>query len=81
MLKYKFAAELPESILEKLRKHSDGAENLNSRTMKCHYCEHNAVVVFEDSRGHIKVKCKKCGEESIYNLQLRRSSSIVFWYS
>ena len=69
---------LPESVLANIRKHSQGAENMKSRTLKCHYCEHKAIKVFEDSRGHVQAKCKKCGEESIYNVVLRKNGSVMF---
>ena len=38
------------------------------RTIKCPYCQHNAIVIFEDARGHVQTKCKRCGEETIFDI-------------
>ena len=43
------------------------------RTIKCPYCGHNAIHVFEDTRGHVQAKCKQCGRETVFNvLSMRR---------
>jgi ribosomal protein S27E len=69
---------LPEAVLEKIRRHSAGSEDLESRAIRCHYCGHTTIYVFTNSRGHVKAKCKKCGSEAIYNVLLRRSGAVVF---
>jgi ribosomal protein S27E len=71
-MKLNLANSLPESVLMKIRKHAAGSEALSFRKMPCHYCEHKTIIVYEDSRGHIGAKCKKCGKEGIYNVLLRR---------
>ena len=63
---------LSDAVLARIRKHSAGSENLKSRTLKCHYCEHQTIIVFENSQGHIQAKCKKCRKEAVYNVVLRR---------
>ncbi len=68
---------LSDKTLEKIRRHEAGTEGLSYRTITCHHCEHKTIQIFEDSSGHIRAKCKKCGEESTYNLALRRM--IVKW--
>lgn len=43
------------------------------RTVGCPYCKHNSIVVFEDTRGHVQAKCKRCGRETIFDvLSMRR---------
>ena len=69
---------LSEEILARIRKHSDGCEGQKSRVIECHYCRHKAIIVFEDSRGHIKAKCKRCGAESIYNVMFRRNGAVMY---
>jgi len=69
---------LPEPVLAKIRKHAEGTETQKSRMLTCHYCEHKAIKVFEDSRGHVQAKCKKCGEESIYNVVMRKNGGVMF---
>lgn len=47
--------------------------NQKKRTVKCPYCNHNSIVVFEDTRGHVQAKCKLCGRETVFNvLSMRR---------
>ena len=38
------------------------------RTVRCPYCCHILIFVFNDTHGHIKSKCKSCGKESIVNV-------------
>jgi len=74
-MKRGISSSLSGEIIAKIQKHTAGAENLSSRKMPCHYCEHKTIVVYEDSHGHIGVKCKKCGKEGVYNVRLRRKSA------
>jgi len=73
-----FTNGLSETVLERVRRHAAGTERQKTRTLICHYCEHKAITVFEDSRGHVQTKCKKCGEQSIYNVVLRRNGTVMF---
>lgn len=46
------------------------------RFIKCPYCQHNSIAVYEDTRGHVETKCKKCGKVTVFDvLSMRR---IVF---
>ena len=43
------------------------------RMVKCPYCGHNSIAVFEDTRGHVQAKCKLCGRETVFDvLSMRR---------
>jgi transcription elongation factor Elf1 len=43
------------------------------RMVKCPYCGHNSIAVFEDTRGHVQAKCKACGRETVFDvLSMRR---------
>ena len=75
---FDLANGLSEEVLEKIRRHASGTEGQKTRMIKCHYCAHKAVKVFEDSRGHIETKCKKCGEIAVYNVVLRRDGPIMY---
>ena len=45
------------------------------RMVKCPYCRHNSIAVFEDTRGHVQAKCKLCGRETVFDiLSMRRLS-------
>ena len=70
---------LPEVLMDRIQRHSAGTEGRATRHMKCHHCEHNSIVVFENSTGYIQIKCKKCGAEGIYNLMLRRNIRPIFY--
>ncbi len=44
------------------------------RFIKCPYCQHNSIVVYEDTRGHVETKCKKCGNVTVFDvLSMRRN--------
>ena len=42
------------------------------RFIKCPYCQHNSIVVYEDSRGHVETKCKKCGKVTVFDVMSMR---------
>jgi DNA-directed RNA polymerase subunit RPC12/RpoP len=43
------------------------------RMVKCPYCQHNSIAVFEDTRGHVQTKCKICRRETVFDvLSMRR---------
>lgn len=43
------------------------------RLIECPYCHHKSIAVFEDTRGHVQAKCKKCGRETVFDvLSMRR---------
>lgn len=69
---------LSDEVLQRIRKHEDGIAGLRKRALRCHYCGHKEVEVFEDARGHVKAKCKKCGREAIYNVVLCRNGTVRF---
>ncbi len=47
--------------------------NQEPRYIKCPYCKHNSIVVYEDTRGHVESKCKKCGRITVFDvLSMRR---------
>ena len=35
------------------------------RYIKCPYCQHNSIVVYEDTRGHVE---KKCGKVTVFDV-------------
>ena len=44
------------------------------RYLRCPYCQHNALAVYDDTRGHVEAKCKKCGEITVFDvLSMRRT--------
>ena len=48
------------------------------RYIKCPYCKHNAIVVYEDTRGHVESKCKKCGRITVFDvMSMRRLRRIL----
>ena len=51
----------------------DAIASQKPRIVRCPYCRHNSIIVFEDTRGHVQTKCKACGRETVFNvLEMRR---------
>ena len=60
----------------------DAIASQKPRTVRCPYCRHNSIIVFEDTRGHVKTKCKACGRETVFNvLEMRRLRRLQLYYS
>lgn len=49
-------SEPSPEMQEKIRRARCAIVNQKMRMVKCPYCGHNAIAVFEDSRGHIQAK-------------------------
>lgn len=65
------AVRMKEPSVEMQAKIKEAREAISaqkSRTVKCPYCQHNAIVIFEDTCGHIQIKCKSCGNEVIFDV-------------
>ena len=57
----------------KIIRAKDAIASQKPRTVRCPYCRHNSIIVFEDTRGHVQTKCKACGRETVFNvLEMRR---------
>lgn len=60
-------------MMEKIRRARCAIATQEKRMVQCPYCKHNAIAVFEDTRGHVQTKCKRCGREIVFNvLSMRR---------
>ena len=60
-------------MLVKIRMARNAIASQKPRMVKCPYCKHNSIIVFEDTRGHVQAKCKACGRETVFDvLSLRR---------
>lgn len=60
-------------MLVKIRMARNAIANQKPRMVKCPYCKHNSIIVFEDTRGHVQAKCKACGRETVFDvLSMRR---------
>lgn len=58
---------------EKIKRARHAIATQKTRMVKCPYCKHNTIVVFEDTRGHVQAKCKRCGHETVFDvLSMRR---------
>ena len=66
----------------KIIRAKDAIASQKSRTVRCPYCRHNSIIVFEDTRGHVQTKCKTCGRETVFNvLKMRRLRRLQLYYS
>ena len=65
--------EPSEEMMLKIRKARNDIATQKPRIVKCPYCQHNSIVVFEDTRGHVQAKCKICGRETVFDvISMRR---------
>ena len=69
--------QVPKEILVKIRRNTAGTDGLRTRSLRCPYCNHRSIIVFEDSIGHVQAKCTKCGKESIYNVKFRTAGCYI----
>jgi ribosomal protein S27E len=66
-------SEPSDEMREKIQKARHAISGQNMRMVKCPYCKHNSIAVFEDTRGHVQAKCKVCGRETVFDvLSMRR---------
>ena len=67
-----YAVPSPE-LMMKVRRPRAAVASQKQRKIRCPYCHHNTIVVFEDTRGHVQSKCKLCGTETVFDvLSMRR---------
>lgn len=65
--------EPSHEMQQKIIKARNAIASQQERTIKCPYCLHNAITVYEDTRGHVEAKCKKCGRITVFDvLNMRR---------
>ncbi len=63
-------------VMAKVIRAREAIASQQRRTIKCPYCQRNAIVVFQDARGHVQTKCKFCGNEVVFDvLSMRRIRS------
>lgn len=55
-------------LIEKIRRARVAISQQKPRYLKCPYCQHNAIAVYEDTRGHVESKCKKCGRITVFDV-------------
>ena len=66
----------------KIIRAKDAIASQRPRIVRCPYCRHNSIIVFEDTRGHVQTKCKACGRETVFNvLEMRRLRRLQLYYS
>ena len=62
---------------QKLLRARNAIANQKPRFIKCPYCRHNSLVVYEDTRGHVESKCKKCGRVTVFDvMSMRRMGTL-----
>ncbi len=50
--------------------------NQKPKFIKCPYCLHNSIIVFDDTCGHIQTKCTRCKMETVFNIPRARTMFI-----
>ena len=64
---------------EKIKRERPAIVSQKTRMVKCPYCQHNAIAVFEDTRGHVQAKCKRCGRETVFDVLSMRRLKLRFY--
>ena len=64
---------------EKIKRARRAIVSQKTRMGKCPYCQHNAIAVFEDTRGHVQAKCKRCGRETVFDVLSMRRLKLRFY--
>lgn len=64
---------------EKIKRARRAIVSQKTRMVKCPYCQHNTIVVFEDTRGHVQAKCKRCGHETVFDVLSMRRLKLRFY--
>ena len=64
-------------LIEKIRRARVAISQQKPRYLKCPYCQHNAIAVYEDTRGHVESKCKKCGRITVFDVLNMRDCARV----
>jgi len=74
MSKFIRVQEPSEEIKQKIVRARAAIASQKPRYLKCPYCQHNAIAVYEDTRGHVESKCKKCGKVTVFDvISMRRT--------
>ena len=71
--------ELSLEMQEKIKRARHAIASQKTRMVKCPYCQHNTIVVFEDTRGHVQAKCKRCGRETVFDVLSMRRLKLRFY--
>ena len=66
-------------LIEKIRRARVAISQQKPRYLKCPYCQHNAIAVYEDTRGHVESKCKKCGRITVFDVLNPRSTECAHY--
>ena len=48
--------EPSQEMLDKIIRAREAIAAQRPRYIKCPYCQHNSIVVYEDARGHVETK-------------------------
>ncbi len=46
----------------------NAVSNQKERKVRCPVCKHNTIIVYDDTRGHVKTKCKRCNNEVVIDV-------------
>ena len=57
-----------KTIEERLNQSNKECLRLDSRDIKCPYCNFKVQTVFSDATGHLQIRCSKC--KRVFNLNL-----------
>lgn len=70
-----------QEMVIKIQRARNAIASQTPRAIRCPYCKQNSIIVFEDTRGHVQAKCKRCGHETVFNvMEMRRIRRLAFYH-
>ncbi len=65
-----------QEMMMKINRAIEAVATQTERKIKCPLCLHNTIIVYQDTRGHVKTKCNRCRKSVVIDVaSMRRMSS------
>lgn len=71
-----------DEVVKKLILSKEQVEGLKKRPIRCPVCNFRHHDIYEDTVGHVDIKCPKCGYEGTINLAFFRTQTkkLKYWF-
>lgn len=63
-----YVQPLSDEMMYKVLSAIEAVASQRQRVIRCPYCRHSAIIVFEDARGHIQTKCNRCKRDVVIDV-------------
>lgn len=69
-----YAGPLSDEMMSMVLSAARAVKSQKQRVIRCPYCKHSALIVFEDARGHVQTKCTRCKRDVVIDVISMRKS-------